>query len=143
MHPEVNPFLLYEPMDAESFKPIMEDLIDRGVKYVYINDEGKTAGMFKLVPLTFRTDHIAYLGGLAVHPDFNGRGYGRHLIQEVLLLAKRVGFRRIELSVASINEKALKLYERAGFEREGVLRKYTHLKKEDTFLDEIMMSCLL
>ena len=37
MHPQVNPFLLYEPMERESFKPIFEDLLERAVKLLYGN----------------------------------------------------------------------------------------------------------
>ena len=143
MHPETNPYLLYEPMEIDNFKSIFAELIDKGVKYVFINEEGKSAGMFKLVPLTFRTDHIAYLGGVAIHPDFMGKGYGKEMMQEILLMAKRVGFKRVELSTATINQKAISLYEKYGFEKEGVLRKYSYLKKEDKYLDEVLMACLL
>ena len=73
MHPQVNPFLLYEPMDAESFQPIFNNLLLQEVKYIYSSNSINT-GMFKLVPLVHRCDHIAYLGGLAVHPGFAGRG---------------------------------------------------------------------
>jgi putative acetyltransferase len=35
------------------------------------------------------------------------------------------------------------LYEHAGFEKEGVLRKYTHLQSDDRFLDEVLMSYII
>ncbi len=98
--------------------------------------------MFKLDPLTHRTDHIAYLGGLAIHPDFSGKGHGRQMIKEILAYAKQQGLLRIELSTATINQKAIRLYEKMGFEKEGILRKYTHLKKEGKFLDEVSMAYL-
>jgi RimJ/RimL family protein N-acetyltransferase len=142
MHQDINPYLLYPVMDSDSFKPVFNELIEKGIKYVYIDSEGKPAGMFKLIPLTFRNDHIAYLGGLAIHPSFAGKGHARHMLQEILLFAKRIGIRRIELSTATINQKAIRLYERAGFEKEGILRKYTYLEKEDKYLDEVMMSYL-
>jgi putative acetyltransferase len=142
MHPQVNPFLLYELMGRDEFKPIFEDLLDKGVKFLYGNEENPWIGMFKLVPLTHRTDHIAYLGGLAIHPDFSGKGHGRQMIREILAHAKQQGLLRIELSTATINQKAIRLYEKMGFEKEGILRKYTHLKKENKFLDEVLMSYL-
>jgi putative acetyltransferase len=142
MHPQSNPYLLYEPMDAESFKPIFNELIEKGVKYVFIEPDGQLAGMFKLIPLTYRTRHIAYLGGLAIHQSYTGKGYARMMLQELLLFAKRVGFKRIELSTATINTKAIRLYEKSGFEKEGILRKYTYLEKEDKYLDEVMMAYL-
>jgi L-phenylalanine/L-methionine N-acetyltransferase len=139
MHPQVNPFLLYEFMDEESFRPIFDGLIQQGVKYIYSNDI-ESIGMFKLIPLQHRTDHIAYLGGLAVHPAFSGKGEGLKMIKEIIELAGHRGLLRIELSVSVTNEKAIQLYKKAGFEKEGVLRKYTHLKRENRFVDEILMS---
>lgn len=141
MHPLTNPYLLYEQMGKEEFKPIFEDLQKQGVIYIYFSD-GIDRGMFKLVPYTHRTSHIAYLGGLAIHPDFSGKGEGYKMIMEILDFAKANGFLRVELSVAPHNEKAIHLYLKSGFEKEGVLRKYTHLKKENRFWDEVLMAYL-
>jgi L-phenylalanine/L-methionine N-acetyltransferase len=141
MHPQVNPWLLYEPMDKEPFRPIFLELLEKQVKYIFFDDKGPV-GMFKLIPLTYRTDHIAYLGGLAVDPSFAGKGYGQQLLNEILAFAKQQGFKRVELSVAVINEKAIRLYEKSGFNKEGILKNYTHLKKEDKYLDEVLMAYL-
>jgi len=142
MHPQVNMYLLYEPMSSDEFKDIFTDLLNKEIIYVF-EDNGIAAGMFKLIPLTYRASHIAYLGGLAIHPVFGGKGLGLAMLKDILAYAKNQGFLRIELSVAAINEKAIRLYEKAGFEKEGVLRKYTHLEKENKFLDEILMSWLV
>jgi putative acetyltransferase len=141
MHPAVNPFLLYEQMDALSFKPIFEDLLHKNIVYIF-QEEEMAIGMFKLIPQTHRAAHIAYLGGLAIHPDFAGKGYGKKMIAAILALGKEMGMQRIELSAATINEKAIALYEKMGFQKEGILRKYTYLKSEDRYLDEVMMSYL-
>ena len=142
MHPQVNPYLLYEHMDPTSFEPIYDDLIQSGIKYIYHKAEDNI-GMFKLIPLTHRTSHIAYLGGLAIHPLQGGKGHGLRMLQEIIEFARSRAFFRIELSVAVINTKAISLYEKAGFEKEGIYRKYTHLKSENRFLDEQVMSVLL
>ncbi|MBC7890510.1 MAG: GNAT family N-acetyltransferase [Ferruginibacter sp.] len=139
MHPQVNPFLLYELMDAESFSPIFEALMQQGVKYIYSGYRDEI-GMFKLIRLQYRTDHIAYLGGLAIHPEFSGKGEGKKMLKEIIGFAGERGVLRIELSVSVENEKAIQLYEKVGFQKEGVLRKYAHLKSEQRFMDEIMMS---
>lgn len=141
MHPATNPYLLYEIMDEASFEPIFTELLSKEVIYVYESD-GIPTGMFKLLPLTHRTSHIVYLGGLAIHPDRAGAGHGKAMLQEIIALCRQKGFLRIELSTATINERAIRLYERAGFEREGVLRNYTWLKSENRYLDEVMMSYL-
>jgi RimJ/RimL family protein N-acetyltransferase len=141
MHPEINKYLLYEMMDSDAFRPVYNDLLSKEVKYIY-EHENVPAGMFKLVPYTYRASHIAYLGGLAIHPGFSGKGYGLSMMQEIKDHTKEHGFLRIELSVAEINKKAIRLYEKAGFEKEGILKKYTFLKFEQIFLDEILMAYL-
>jgi L-phenylalanine/L-methionine N-acetyltransferase len=64
------------------------------------------------------------------------------MMTEIIDFAGKSGFKRIELSVAVHNEKAIQLYEKAGFEQEGILRKYTYLAKENQYFDEILMSYL-
>lgn len=139
MHPEINPFLLYEFMDDEDFRPIFDSLVRDGIKFIYSN-EIENMGMFKLIQLQHRTDHIAYLGGLAIDPLFSGKGEGSKMMKEIIALAGHRGLLRLELSVSVTNHRAISLYEKAGFQKEGVLRKYTHLKSEHRFGDEILMS---
>jgi L-phenylalanine/L-methionine N-acetyltransferase len=141
MHSAINPFLLYEVMSEAAFLPIFNDLLHRKIVYIYSQDS-KTVGMFKLVPLEYRTSHIAYLGGVAIDPMCGGQGYGYKMMQAIIALGKEKGLKRIELSTATINERAIRLYEKAGFQKEGVLRNYTFLKSENRFLDEVMMSYL-
>ena len=112
-------------------RPIFADLLQKEIIYIFEN-AGAAAGMFKLIPYTYRSSHVAYLGGLAIHPSLSGKGLGSIMMKEILDYAKKTGILRIELSAAVINEKAIRLYEKAGFEEEGILRKYTHLKKEES-----------
>lgn len=142
MHPFVNPHLLYENIDLEQFKPIYEDLLNDGVKYIF-EENDSPVGMFKLIQLKHRCSHIAYIGGLAIHPDFVGKGLGLQMMQEIIELGKRNNLLRLELSVGSENFQAQKLYKKAGFVEEGIFRKYTHLAREGRFLDEVMMAYLL
>ena len=139
MHPQVNPFLLYENTGQEEFYPIFEALVLSGVKFIYGN-ERESMGMFKLVPMLHRNHHIVYLGGLAIHPVFAGKGTGSKMLKEIVDLAEKRGFLRIELSVSVANEKAIRLYEKTGFKQEGILRKFTHLQSENRFVDEVLMA---
>ena len=113
--------------------------MSKGVLYKFVVDSVNT-GMCKLVPQFHRNAHTMYLGGVAIHPDHTGKGYGQQMIQEILELAMKKGIRRIELSVAVENTPAIRLYERVGFAIEGRLRNYTWLKLEQRYLDEFMMS---
>lgn len=141
MHPQVNRFLFYEIMSEAEFKPIFNDLLAQGILYIY-EEEGKMIGMFKLVPQQHRASHIIYLGGVAVHPDFGGKGCGQRMVQEIISLGREKGFLRMQLGVSIINTKAIHLYEKAGFEKEGLIKKFIYLKAEDRFLDDIVMAYL-
>ena len=143
MHPDVNPFLLYEQMSVEEFRPVFRELQEKGYLYVYQDQEGVPVGMFKLVPQQYRNSHVVYLGGLAIDPLFAGKGFARRMLQEIKVMAIQKGFTRIELTVAVINEKAIRLYEQAGFLQEGRLRNFTFLASENRYIDEVIMSCLV
>ncbi len=143
MHPDINPYLLYEPMAITAFKPIFAELVQKDLIFIYFNEEGLPVGMFKLVPHTYRSAHIVYLGGVAVHPQYAGKGYGFLMMKAIIDYASNWGFLRIELSVAIQNLKAISLYEKVGFEKEGTLKKYTYLKEKNTFIDEIQMAYLV
>lgn len=143
MHPQVNPFLLYEQMSAEEFGPVFTELQGKGYLYVYQDQEGIPVGMFKRVPQQYRNSHIVFLGGLAIDPLWAGKGYAGKMLQEIKEIVIQRGFARIELTVAVMSEKAIRLYERAGFQQEGRLRNYTFLKSENKFIDEVIMACLL
>ena len=140
-HPKTNPFLLYELMSKEEFQSIFSELLSQNIIYLFSENE-QNIGMFKLIPYLHRTSHINYLGGLAIHPDFAGKGLGSKMIAEILELGKQKGLKRIELSTAIYNKKAIKLYEKHGFAAEGILKNYTFLKSENQFVDEQLMAYL-
>lgn len=141
MNPATNPYLLYELMDKESFTPIFNDLLKQDIIFIYA-DEGQNIGMFKLIPLHHRTKHINYIGGLAIHPDFAGKGFGSKMIEEIIDLGRQRGLKRLELSTATFNAKAIKLYEKHGFVFEGIMKNYTYIQAEERFIDEQLMAYL-
>jgi putative acetyltransferase len=142
MHPSINPFLLYEPMDEKAFVPIFMQLIKDGVLYIFIN-KNKQVGMCKLVPLTYRSAHCVYCGGVAIHPNYSGQGLGKKMMLSVKTYTVQQNYVRIELSVAIHNLTAIAVYEKVGFEKIGVLKKYGYLKAENKYVDEWLMQCML
>lgn len=139
MHPQVNRWLLYEEMSLEAFRPIAAELIARQALFVFEQD-GRPAGMCKLMPQKYRNSHIMYLGGVAIDPGFRGRGLGARMIREAIAVCRDRGFTRIELTVAVENQPAIRLYESLGFVREGILKNYTYLQKEGIYIDEQVMA---
>lgn len=141
MHPDINPYLLYEPMPEADFMPIYEDLLRQNIIFIY-HEAGQNIGMFKLIPLHHRTSHISYIGGLGIHPNFNGMGHGSKMIQEIIDLGRNRGLKRLELSTATFNTRAIKLYEKHGFVLEGVMKNYTHIAARGEYIDEQIMAYL-
>ena len=141
MHPQVNPYLLYEYMQQDDFHTVFNELLHKNVLYIF-EVNGVDVGMFKLMPQHHRNAHIAYLGGVAIDPEHAGKGYGLQMMKEIIDYAKQQGFLRLELTVSTSNEKAIQLYLKAGFHHEGVLKKYTYLKSKDQYVDEAVMAYL-
>ena len=60
--------------------------------------------------------------GIGVLPERRGRGLGHRLLDAAVKLAFSRGFVRVELDVRADNARAIALYEKLGFIREGVIR---------------------
>ena len=67
-------------------------------------------------------DHMLALRGLAVDPDWQGRGLGRRLLEAAACAALNRGAQRLKSRVLSTNEASLAVHRACGFEVEGVLR---------------------
>jgi RimJ/RimL family protein N-acetyltransferase len=74
-----------------------------------------------------------------VDPLFEGRGAGRALMEALIELARERGGRRITLRVFAPNERAQRLYERLGFQAEGVLRG-EFMIGDGEFVDDMLMA---
>jgi ribosomal protein S18 acetylase RimI-like enzyme len=83
--------------------------------------------------------HVWYVSGLAVDPEFEGRGAGRALMEALIALSRERGGLRMTLRVFAPNERARRLYERLGFETEGILRGEFKVG-DDELVDDIFMA---
>jgi len=102
----------------------------------------KVVGMFGLhtFPARPRRHHAAAVG-LTVHDDWHGKGVGTALMRAGLDLADNwLNLTRLELEVYTDNEAAVRLYERFGFEREGLLRR--HAYRDGRYVDSYVMARL-
>jgi ribosomal-protein-alanine N-acetyltransferase len=66
----------------------------------------------------------AHVLNLCVRPEFQGRGLGTRLLNHLLNLARRRGARYALLEVRPSNYAARGLYQRMGFARSGVRKRY-------------------
>ncbi len=52
---------------------------------------------------------------LAVHPKYQGRGFGQRLLQRTVIELRKFGVKIIQLHVKVSNETAIHIYEKRGF----------------------------
>lgn len=84
-----------------------------------------------------RNRHSASLG-ISVHDHYQGKGIGTQLMEALLDAADRwLNLVRIELEVYPDNERAVKLYERLGFQVEGRKRMCTW--RDGEYVDSLVM----
>jgi len=75
-----------------------------------------------------KTRHISALIGMMVLPAYTRRGIGRALVAACVDEARRAkALELIVLSVTASSERVVRLYERAGFERYGLLPRAVKL----------------
>jgi RimJ/RimL family protein N-acetyltransferase len=138
-HDEVEPFLsARRPRGREELTEVVErsqrDPQSAGVFVIEV--DGERVGLMEFETANERS-RIAYLGGLAVHPDFRGRGLAEDAARELqrhLLLD--LGFHRLQLEIYGFNDRAIRHAERIGFIREGVKRKA--YRRHGTWHDGVM-----
>jgi putative acetyltransferase len=92
-----------------------------------------------VVEAAFRRRHAASLG-MMVSERFQGRGVGRELLGALVALADELALTRVELGVYPDNERALRIYERAGFEHEGRERLVGF--RDGEYVDDLAMARL-
>jgi L-phenylalanine/L-methionine N-acetyltransferase len=89
------------------------------------------------VPATPRRRHVGQIG-MMVHDDWQGKGVGTALLKAVIDLADNwLNLQRIELDVYTDNRRAIRLYERHGFEIEGLMKDFAF--RNGSYIDACIM----
>jgi len=125
-HDEVEPFMA--AVSARDRDELLEEVRrskedPRRHGRLVVELEGEPVGSLAFSVVN-RRSRIAHLHAIMLHPDNRGRGLGvaatellvRHLVFDL-------GYHRVQLEVYGFNERALALFERAGFLHEGVRRR--------------------
>jgi [ribosomal protein S18]-alanine N-acetyltransferase len=100
----------YDFYDDDGIPPKNPELF-----YGACDEGGAVVGFYFFAP---RGDALFY--GLGLRPDLTGRGLGLEFLEAGIDFAEeRFGRRRLVLDVAEFNERAIRVYERAGFRRTG------------------------
>lgn len=76
----------------------------------------------------------ASITNIATEPEARGRGVAGTVIEAIIKEAAGMGAQTIYLEVRAGNEKAIRVYERCGFERLGVRKGFYDKPKEDAYI---------
>ena len=139
-------FMLFErgesPRSVEQQSRIFEEWAKTGSGAMFLCEEDKELVGFIVGRrgVARRQAHSMYIA-MGVLQASVGRGIGRSLLEALEGWAKSKGLHRLELIVNCNNERAIRLYEKFGFEREGVSRH--GLRIDGRYIDAFYMAKLI
>ncbi|MBN1803566.1 MAG: GNAT family N-acetyltransferase [Candidatus Lokiarchaeota archaeon] len=95
-----------------------------------------------LTPPERMTEHMA-IWGIAIHPDFQGLGLGKRLIELIEEYVKKKGIKKLHASYFEPNINAKRLYvDKLNYEIEG-RQKFATKLKDGTYADIILIDKIL
>lgn len=93
-----------------------------GPSQIYIAEQGgKIVGTMVLQPLG---NNLIEIKNIAVLEELQGKGIGKYLIENAIQIAREMKMRYIQIGTANSSIGQLYLYQKMGFEIEGVKRNY-------------------
>ena len=135
-------FLVSKPEEihSQNFHKRIEELnsIPNG-KYIVAEQDGDIVGHAMLDPMGLKAiEHIVRLT-IAVHPGHEEKGIGEQLLTHLIDWAKsNPAVKKIELNVRSCNTRAIRLYQKLGFNVEGRIRNRVRIS-DNEFVDDLEM----
>lgn len=140
MDAETNPYLSFEVMPRGAFDAIWAELCAAGTPWVWV-DGGEAVASAFTNRWSRRLAHMVTIGTVVVRRDRWGQGIGAALMRAVVAEARAMpGVERIDVWVEADNPRALRFYERLGFEREAVLRGFVKRAGEEAAVDEVVLA---
>jgi RimJ/RimL family protein N-acetyltransferase len=119
---------------------VRESVAGDAIQFVAL-DGGRVVGWADIFPDW--ADAVRHGGalGMGLLPAYRGQRLGERLLRACLDKARAKGLTRIYLQVRADNLRAVRLYERLGFESEGVMRHA--MRFDGVHYDALQMSLLL
>jgi len=141
-----SPYMMFESgeraLSAEGLKNRIESIKTQKNSEIFVAEEdNKLVGyLFAIGGQANRTKYSAYIV-IGILNEYRGLGIGTKLFQQLEEWAIIHRIRRLELTVITENEAGVALYNKIGFETEGVKRESLCIDGE--FVDEYYMSKLI
>lgn len=99
---------------------ILSDCLEVGYFFYSLIYEQQVIGYL----IWMRAIDECHLLTITVHPDYQGRGFGRQLLEYVIQSAQQKHLSLVFLEVRESNVAAISLYEKFGFKRVGLRKNY-------------------
>lgn len=131
---------LLEASPLEKTRAFVLGMIENGNPQFVALADGTVVGWCDISRHTFPSRAHAGCLGMGIIPAYRGKGLGRRLMEATLQAARDAGIERVELCVHADNERAIALYEKIGFVREGLARKSVRI--DGRYKDAIHMALL-
>lgn len=141
MSESVIPYLGIDPTSKTDFAELFARFLRIDAFFVFELQQD-VIGFANVMRQTGRSRHVAHLGPIALDPALHGTGTARAMLELVLGWLHASGIRRVELIVESDNPRAIRFYEKCGFEIEGTLRGAYRRGHEDRDIDSHIMARL-
>ena len=108
-----SPYSFYDwTADADDLALLLDAETREGRYFSVVDVDGVLVGFFE-----FRVEASDVVVGLGLRPDLTGRGLGQRFVGAGIDFAReRFAPARFRLSVATFNERAIRVYERCGFQ---------------------------
>ncbi len=71
--------------------------------------------------INLKDTKILWVDELGVDERYRGKGIGKRLMEEALMIAKKKDCKRIELNCWNFNEKAIKFYKKFGMKEQRII----------------------
>ena len=128
-----------EAPPVEQTRVFVRDLLaNGGVQLVAVTDVSSVVGWCDVARVPWEgLRHVGRMG-MGLLPPYRGHGYGLRLAKAAIEAAHGVGIERIELEVFASNLPAIRLYEKLGFQHEGVKRRFRKL--DGAYDDNVIMA---
>ena len=109
-----------ELLGSASYPKIFDTISNEKLNYYVLKNEQEVIGFIEILIISPECE----LYDIAVKKEFQGRGYSKILMDNLLKIAKENSVATIFLEVNSINYKAINLYKKYGFNEYSVRKNY-------------------
>lgn len=113
-----------------SFESLKSELDNKFAKYVVLKNGNSIVGYGGMWVIIDE----AHVTNVAVHPEARGHGAGDIIVEALFRICRKQKVTGITLEVRSSNFIAINLYEKYGFEKEGIRRNYYEDNGEDAVI---------